>query len=223
MSEVLADAGEAAAPVIEALRAGGLVVVPADHAYAVVADAFSPLATQRLLGAKRRSRAVPLTVVIRSPRQVTGLVEHVPEAAERLMAAYWPGPLTLVFRAADGLTWDLGETRGTVAIALPPDDLLIEVATDIGPLAWSGANRAGSPPPITVEEARAQLGDTVALYVDGGPRAGARSTIVEVTADEPRVLREGAIPAAHVDQVATGTTGWGERPGDTEREEEHPA
>jgi L-threonylcarbamoyladenylate synthase len=207
-----ADDPEAAQRVIAALREGGLAVVPTDTVYAVVADAFQPMATARLFGAKRRSRETPLTVVIRSPRQVNGLVADVSEAAERLMATYWPGPLTLVFRASEGLTWDLGATLGTVALRLPADDLLLGVAADIGPLACSGANRRGENAPHTVDDAELQLGLTVSLYVDGGPRKATPSTIVDVTAGGAGVLREGAIAADHVAQVATGEVGWGERP-----------
>jgi tRNA threonylcarbamoyl adenosine modification protein (Sua5/YciO/YrdC/YwlC family) len=208
----LDDFEDARRRAIAALRDGGLVVVPTDTVYGVVADAFQPQATQRLFAAKGQSRDVPLPVVIRTPRQVNGLVEDVPEAAERLMAAYWPGPLTLVFRTSTGLTWDLGEDHGTVALRLPSDDLLLAVVADVGPLACTGANRRGEPAPSSVSEAAAQLGAAVALYVDGGPRAGQGSTIVDVTHDAAHVLRSGTIPDDHIRQVATGEVGWGQRP-----------
>lgn len=216
MSEFIpvAERERAVAAALKALRDGELVALPTDTVYAVVADAFSPLATQRLLGAKRRSRAIPLSVVIRSPRQVVGLVERVSEEAERLMAAYWPGPLTLVFAAADGLTWDLGETRGTVSLRMPADDLLMDLIADIGPLACSAANQAGQDRPVTVDEARGQLGEQVALYLDGGALARDVSTVVEVIGDVPRVLRAGAVSTEHVAAVAAGKTGWGQQAGD---------
>jgi L-threonylcarbamoyladenylate synthase len=197
---------------VAALRAGNLAVLPTDTVYALCADAFNPAATQRLLGAKRRSRDVPLSVLVRSPRQVTGLVAEVPEAADRLMASYWPGPLTVVLPAVDGLTWDLGDTQGTVALRMPADDLVLSVVGEVGPLACSGANRHDEPLPTTIADARSQLGAVVAVYVDGGLREGLLSTIADATTPDVAVLREGAVPEEHVVRVATGEVGWGERP-----------
>jgi L-threonylcarbamoyladenylate synthase len=210
-----AERDDAEAPrerAIAALRAGNLAVLPTDTVYGLCADAFNPAATQRLFGAKRRSRDIPLTVLVRNPRQVTGLVADVPEAADRLMASYWPGPLTVVLPAVDGLTWDLGDTQGTVALRMPADDLVLSVVGEVGPLASSGANRHNEPLATTIEDARAQLGRVVAVYVDGGLREGPLSTIVDATTTEITVLREGAVPADHVVQVATGVVGWGEQP-----------
>jgi L-threonylcarbamoyladenylate synthase len=201
---------------IAALRAGNLAVLPTDTVYGLCADAFNPAATQRLFGAKRRSRDVPLTVLVRNPRQVTGLVADVPEAADRLMASYWPGPVTVVLPAVDGLTWDLGDTRGTVALRMPADDLVLGVVGEVGPLACTGANRHSEPLPTTLDDARSQLGAVVAVYVDGGHREGPLSTVVDATTPEIAVLREGAVPAEHIVQVATGAVGWGERPGAAE-------
>ena len=213
MSEVLAAADAAArARTAAVLGGGGLAVVPTDTRYAVVADAFQPAATRRLFGVKQRSRQTPLGVVIRSPRQVTGLAEEVPEVAERLMASYWPGPLTVVLRASDGLTWDLGETGGTVSLRMPADDLLLALVAEVGPLACTGANRRGSPVPEDLEGARGELGEEVEVYVDGGARQGALSTVVDVTRGHAEVLRQGAVPADHVRQVATGVVDWGQRP-----------
>ena len=194
------------------LRQAGIVVVPTPSTYVVVADAFSPIATRRIIGVKRRARTVPLSVLIRSTRQTVGLVEDIPEAAERLMASYWPGSLTLVFRAVSDLPWDLGETGGTVGVQLPASDLLLDLIGEVGPLATSGANRTGEPLPATVEEAQHQLGSGVPLYLDGGECRAGVSTVVDVSAPAPQVLREGAVPATHVQQVATGEVGWGARP-----------
>lgn len=212
MSDIIPQGDESTGRVLHALRAGGLAVVPTDSVYAVVADAFSVAATGRLLELKGRGRAAPLSVLVRSPRQVSGLVEHVPEPAERLMASYWPGPVTLVFPAADGLTWDLGDTAGSVAVRMPADDALTALIAEIGPLACSAANRPGGEPGIDAAAAREQLGDDVAVYVDGGPRTGTPSTVVDVSREGARVLRAGAVTEDHILQVADGTVGWGRRP-----------
>jgi tRNA threonylcarbamoyl adenosine modification protein (Sua5/YciO/YrdC/YwlC family) len=220
VSEVLGlDVEGARERALEVLRDGRLLVAPTESIYALVGDAFSKPATQRLFGAKRRGRATPLTVLLRSPRQTTGMVEEIGEPAERLMAAYWPGPLTLVFRAVEGLTWDIGETHGTVALRMPTDDLLLDLVAEIGPLAVTSANRRGEPVPTTAADARRQLGLSAALYLDGGERSGPTSTVVDVTSDAARVLREGAVPASDVERVASGAAGWGSRPAPRPAEE----
>ncbi|HUH06635.1 MAG TPA: Sua5/YciO/YrdC/YwlC family protein, partial [Egibacteraceae bacterium] len=96
------DADTARDRVVEVLRDGGMAVIPTDAGYAIVADAFNQPATRKVFAVKRQRRQAPLSVLIRSPRQVGGLAAEIPEAAERLMASYWPGPLTLIFRAQEG-------------------------------------------------------------------------------------------------------------------------
>jgi len=218
MSELVPADEHAAARALSALREGGLVVAPSDTTYALVGDAFSARATQRMFGATRRSRAVPFSVLIRSPRQTTGLVQAIPETAERLMSSYWPGPLTLVFAATEGLSWDLGDAQGTVALRIPADDLLLELVGQIGPLASTTASRRGEPSPTTAEQARAQLSTTVDLYVDGGERRSAGSTIVDVSRGVAHVLREGVVSTEDIRLVAEGVVAWGAVPTDADRE-----
>jgi tRNA threonylcarbamoyl adenosine modification protein (Sua5/YciO/YrdC/YwlC family) len=177
----------------------------------VIADAFNSKATTALRDAKQLASTAPLTVLLRNPRQVVGLVSDVPEAADRLMASYWPGPLTLVLPATDGLTWDIG-SRTTVALRMPTDELLLEVIADVGPLACSAAARRGDEVPRTLADAQEALGDSVALYVDGGVRDGQWSTIVDLTRDHATVLREGAVASEDVELVASGRVGWGKTP-----------
>jgi len=217
----LADAERAKDAAVAALREGRLVVVPTDTAYAVLADAFQPLATRKVFDAKRRTRHVPLPVVIRSPRQAVGLVEGIPEPAERLMASYWPGPVTLVLPAAEGLTWDLGESRGTVMLRMPADELVTSLVQEIGPLVCTGANRAGMPVPRTAQEAAEQLGAAVAVVLDGGTREAALSTVVDVSGERVEVLREGAVSEDDITDVATGAVGWGMRPQRAVQEARH--
>lgn len=206
------DAEHAVQAATAALRDGKLVVVPTDTSYALIADSFQPLTTRRVFDVKRRTRHVPLPVVIRSPRQAVGLVEGIPEPAERLMASYWPGPLTLVLPAAEGLTWDLGESRGTVMLRMPADELLTSLVQEIGPLVCTGANRAGMAVPRTAQDAMEQLGEGIAVVIDGGPCESALSTVVDVSGERIEVLREGAISEEDITDVATGAVGWGMRP-----------
>lgn len=198
----LAGAVEAAA---EALRRGDLAVLPTDTVYGVAGDAFSPTATTRIFAAKGRSRQFHLPVLVRSPKQVSGLVDDVGSAAERLMAAYWPGPLTIVLRAAEGLAWDLGDNQGTVALRMPLDDVTLAVIREVGPLAVTSANLSGQPAATGIAQARMALGPSVAVYVDDGPRTDSRpSTIVDLTRSEPFLIRDGDLPPDEVMRIAKG-------------------
>lgn len=204
-----ADRVGAVARAAAALGGGRLVVLPTDTVYGVAADAFNHAATSRLFLAKARSRRFPLPVLVHSRIQLSGIVPQVPEAAERLMSRYWPGPLTVVLSTQDELGWDLGDSAGTVALRVPLDEVAIDIIRGVGPLAVSSANRSGDPAPKDVPTARAALGDEVEVYVDDGPRQGsAPSTIVDLTRGEPLLIREGDLPMDEVMAVARG-----ERPG----------
>lgn len=189
----------------EVLRHGKIVVVPTDTVYGVAADAFNTTGTRRIFGAKRRSRRFPLPVLVRTPKQLLGLCSSVPAAADHLMAAYWPGPLTIIVEADPGLQWDLGDNRGTVAVRMPLDDLTLDLIRAVGPIATTSANLSGQPAATTAADAHLQLGDLVELYLDDGERGDLTpSTIVDVTRAEPEVLREGPLPSQDVVAVARG-------------------
>ncbi|SJN18735.1 TsaC protein (YrdC domain) required for threonylcarbamoyladenosine t(6)A37 modification in tRNA [Micrococcus lylae] len=171
------------------------VVLPTDTVYGIGADAFSPLAVAVLLAAKGRGRTMPPPVLIADRNVMQGLAYDVPEAAEQLAAEHWPGPLTLILKSQPTLTWDLGETRGTVALRVPADPAARELLYAVGPMAVSSANRTGMAAATTVQEAQEMLGETVSVYLDGGPRAeNTPSTIVDCTVTPFRVARQGALP-----------------------------
>jgi len=185
-----------------AVRSGRLVVLPTDTLYGLGADAFSSIAVRALLAAKGRGPDMPVPVLVGSWNTIDGLVTNVPAAARELLEAFWPGGLSLVLPHAPSLNWDLGITRGTVMLRMPLHPVALELLREIGPMAVSSANISGRPPATTVAEATDQLGSSVAVYLDGGPcRVGVASTIVDLTGDEPRVLREGAVPVAEVAEV----------------------
>src|SRR5680860_191500 len=144
---------EAIARAAELLRGGKLVVVPTDTAYGLAADAFDVDATTALFAAKGRDRSVPLPVLIRTPKQLPGLTRNVPPAADHLVAAFWPGPVTLVLEAQTRPRWDLGETEGTISIRMPFDDVVLEVIRSVGPLAVASAGGSVEHPPRTIAEA----------------------------------------------------------------------
>ncbi len=192
--DVRVDAAQGVEAAVAALRRGALAVLPTDTVYGVAADAFSPDAVGRLLEAKGRGRDMPTPVMVGSIRTLDGLADVVPQLARDLVDAHWPGPLTLVLRHAATLSWDLGETRGTVALRMPLDPVALAVLAETGPLAVSSANRTGLPPARDAAEAARQLGLAVEVYLDAGEVTDpVPSTILDLTADRPRLLRTGAL------------------------------
>lgn len=179
------------------LGEGELVVVPTDTMYAVIGDPFHPDGPDRIYAARGATRDRPLPIVVHNPRQLPAFAE-VGEQAQRLMAAFWPGALTLVCVAEESMSWDLGESEGTVAVRMPAEPLLLMVLSDTGPLACTAAATVGEEAPSTAAQAMASLGDAVALYVDGGPRPLRPSTVVDVSRGGAEVRRLGAVSADEV-------------------------
>lgn len=199
---IVADRATGISEAVAALRNGDLAVMPTDTVYGLAADAFTPAAVAALLAAKGRNRQAPTPVLVGSRRAALALVDDVNASGSDLIDEFWPGGLTLVLRAARSLAWDLGDTKGTVALRMPLHPVALDLLKEAGPLAVSSANRTGLPPAITAEEAQSQLGDAVAVYLDGGPCPGEMSsTIVDMTGPVPRLLREGVIPVHRLRQV----------------------
>ncbi|NRQ37733.1 threonylcarbamoyl-AMP synthase [Nonomuraea sp. NN258] len=180
----------------DAVHRGELVVLPTDTVYGIGADAFVHAAVSALLDAKGRGREMPPPVLVGTVRAATALVEDLGPYGQDLIDAFWPGPLTLVCKANRALSWDLGETKGTVAVRMPLNPVALDLLKETGPMAVSSANRSGSPAATTVDEAEEQLGESVSVYLDDGKpssTANQPSTILDLTTAVPRMLRRGAI------------------------------
>lgn len=189
-----------------AVRRGELVVTPTDTVYGLAADAFSPAAVRALVEAKGRTLASPPPVLIPDLAAAEALAEAIHTDLRPLLEQHWPGPLTVIVAARTGLDWDLGETRGTVALRIPDDPIAIELLKATGPLACSSANLTGEPPAETAAAAEAMLGDSVAVYLDGGMRGTVSSTIVDASnlhrpQGKLRIVREGVIPAEEIRRI----------------------
>jgi len=199
------DAAQRAEGISEAtaaLRKGELAVLPTDTVYGVGVDAFNPEAVTALLAAKGRGRQMPPPVLVGSRRAALALVEDVSSSGNDLIDEFWPGGLTLVFRSAKSLVWDLGDTKGTVAVRMPMQPVALDLLRETGPLAVTSANLTGSPPATTADDAEAQLGAAVSVYLDDGPcTADVPSTIVDMTGAVPRLLRRGVIPVRRLREV----------------------
>ena len=193
-----------------AIGRGELVVMPTDTVYGVAADAFDPVAVQRLLDAKGRTRQSPPPVLIPGIPTLDALTEEVPPEIRRLVDIFWPGALTVILPARSSLQWDLGDTGGTVALRMPANAYALELLAETGPLAVSSANLTGQPAATTAQEAEAMLGESISVYLDGGKvgadARGTASTIIDATplltpGGELRVVREGVIPASAIMQA----------------------
>ena len=198
----------------QAIGKGELVVIPTDTVYGIAADAFQPAAVARLLEAKGRGRTAPPPVLVPGIPTVDALAETVPDEVRALIAAFWPGGLTVILPAQTSLAWDLGDTRGTVALRMPSNRIALELLSETGPLAVSSANRTGKPAAMTAFDAEAALGDRVSVYLEDGmagtdyPDADSStgSTIVDATAlslpdGKLRIVRSGVIPDAAIREI----------------------
>ncbi|GAA1152448.1 hypothetical protein GCM10009630_58530 [Kribbella jejuensis] len=192
---------------VDAIEAGDLVVLPTDTVYGIAADAFKAEAVQRLLDAKGRGRDMPPPVLISVVESLDALATDIPEGGRKLCQEFWPGPLTVICHAQSSLMWDLGETQGTVALRVPDHENTRELLSRTGPLAVSSANTSGRAAALDVYDAEEQLGELVAVYLDGGEAAGGQpSTIVDITGETPRVLRVGALSLEQLRAIVPDVT-----------------
>jgi tRNA threonylcarbamoyl adenosine modification protein (Sua5/YciO/YrdC/YwlC family) len=200
--DVTTDSAAGVSAAVTALQSGELVVLPTDTVYGLAADAFDKDSVQELLDAKGRGRDMPPPVLVSAATTLDALAVRVPTWARNLVEEFWPGALTLVCHAHASLQWDLGDTRGTVAVRMPDHPVALEVLERTGPLAVSSANLTGSPAATDADQAEEMLGGDVEVVIDGGTSPGGEaSTIVDCTATPGRVLRLGAISLERLNSV----------------------
>ncbi len=185
------------ARVADALRAGQVVVLPTDTVYGLTALPTDAAAIDQVFALKGRAADTPLAVLCADVEQALALAAE-PDSVRRVAERWWPGPLTLVVTRRAGADLHLGEPPNTIGLRVPDHDLVRVVATAVGPIAATSANRHGDPPATTAAEAEAALGDGLGLVVDGGRLEASASTVVDTTSPIWRILREGPIPGADV-------------------------
>jgi L-threonylcarbamoyladenylate synthase len=187
------------------LRAGRLVAFPTETVYGLGADALDPKAVARIFAAKGRPADHPLIVHLRDAQQLAQFARHVPERAQRLAQAFWPGPLTIVLERSDRVPDAVTGGQSTVGLRVPSHPVALALLAAFGGgLAAPSANRFGRISPTRAEHVVSEFGDTdaVAALVDGGPcQVGIESTIVDLSGARPRVLRPGGIEVARIEAV----------------------
>ena len=194
---------QAVARAAEALRVGGLVVLPTDTVYGLAAALDRPEAISAIFEAKQRPADLALPVLLADAEGAAHVALDLSPCAGRLMDAFWPGALTVVVRKSDLVPDAVTAGRRTVGLRVPDCDFTRRVlAACGGVLAVTSANLSGAPPPRELGQVPDALLAHVALIIDAGPcPGGVPSTVVDLTADPPRVLREGAIAGGRITQV----------------------
>lgn len=178
------------------LGESGLIALPTESFYGLAVAPFDEQALAKLWHIKGRSQGKPILVLIGDRSQLEPFVQSVPRAADVLMNAFWPGPLTMVFAAARGLSNAVTAGTGSVGIRLSAWQPLVDLLRRAGPVTGTSANREGMPPPRTPEEVQYNLGDAVDLIIDAGPTPGGPpSTVIDVRGPI-RIIRNGSIERA---------------------------
>ena len=198
---------------METLRAGGLVAYPTDTLYGLGADALNEAAVELVFEAKGRPQGMPLPLLISDAEQLSLVAAHVPDVALRLAEAFWPGGLTLVLPVSEAVP-PLVTARGwKVAVRLPDHPVPRALAEGLGrPITGTSANRSGGPEPRTAAGVREALGEVVDIVLEAGPSpAGRSSTVLDVTTEQPRILRLGAISQEDIERALGVPVAW-ERP-----------
>lgn len=190
------------------LQRDELVVLPTDTVYGIAANAFSATGVEALLNAKGRTAQSPPPVLISNVSQLDALTEFVPEIARQLAATFWPGALTMILKAQPSLQWNLGETKGTVALRMPDHKIALALLEETGPLAVSSANLTGEPAATTCQQAEAYLGKSVQVYLDSGPSPkGEASTILDLTAITEKTVDGKTVVEGKIKIVRLGALG----------------
>jgi len=178
------------------LGESGLIALPTESFYGLAVAPFDEQALAKLWQIKGRSQGKPILVLIGDRSQLEPFVRSVLRAADILMNAFWPGPLTIVFAAASGLSNAVTAGTGSVGIRLSAWQPLIDLLRRVGPVTGTSANREGMPAPKTAEEVQYNLGDAVDLIIDAGPTPGGPpSTVIDVRGPI-RIIRNGSIDRA---------------------------
>ena len=187
--------------VAEVIQRGGVIIYPTETLYGLGADPFDPAAMQRLYAIKGRERNKPIPFLIKDLQMLATLVEAIPPIGRQLMERYWPGALTLIFRAKEGLPTPLRGEGGTIGVRISAHPIARGIVEAVDtPLTSTSANPAGEGDFIDIQGIAQTFVDQVDLIVDGGKVGGVGSTVIDLTSTPPKVVREGVIkvPPCHL-------------------------
>lgn len=177
------------------IRSGGVVVFPTRNLYGLGADAFNPDAVDRVFRIKQRPPDKPVSILVKSRADVDGLATYIPDAALNLMDRFWPGRMTIVFKARPGTSPALTAGTGKIGIRIPEHPAAVALIAAVGrSITGTSANFSGMPGVHRVSDLPETFIEAVDLVLDAGElKTGIGSTVVDVTTDPPAVLREGEV------------------------------
>ena len=186
----------------EILAGGGVIAYPTETFYGLGADATNENAIRKIYDLKGRNFTNPISIIIACKENLTPLVDEVPDCALKLIKTFWPGPLTVVFKASAQISPLLTAQTGKIGIRVSSNACAMAIARKLGgPLTATSANLTGAPECSTASEVIRQIGDKIDAVVDGGKTAGGLgSTLIDVTAAPPQILREGVISSHLMNQ-----------------------
>ncbi|HON58445.1 MAG TPA: L-threonylcarbamoyladenylate synthase [Smithella sp.] len=187
---------------VKILKDGGLIAYPTETFYGLGVDAANEQAIEKIFTVKGRDFRNPIALIIGGPDDVNPLVKEVPEAAKKLMAALWPGALTIVFSASNNVSSLLTAGSGKIGLRLSAHPLARKLARKLGkPITATSANLSGAPECSEASAVITQIGHKIDAVVDGGKTPGGMpSTLVDITCDPPAILREGAVSRAIIEK-----------------------
>ncbi|MDY6906898.1 MAG: L-threonylcarbamoyladenylate synthase [Chloroflexota bacterium] len=193
---------------IEALKGGGIVAFPTDTVYGLGADARNEEAIARVYRAKERPPTMALPLLLSHISQIASVAQGVPDIAWLLAERFLPGPLTLVLHRAPSVPSILSGGGDRIAVRVPRHPTPIALIEGLGhPITGTSANRSGGPSPLTAGDVHLQLGGHIDIIVDGGRcPGGVESTVLDLTAQTPTILRQGALPREEIERVCPVTT-----------------
>jgi L-threonylcarbamoyladenylate synthase len=191
--------------ILSILRDGGVIGFPTDTAYGLGADPFNAAAIDRIFAIKGRPETKPILLLVNSVAMAESVSNPAPPFHE-VAAKFWPAPLTVIVPASRALPDNLTAGTNTIGLRWPIAPFAMHLVERLGkPITATSANRSGMDGAVTVEEVRVQLGDSVSALIDGGPlpsRSG--STLLDLTADPPVLLREGPVTFESLDEFFEG-------------------
>lgn len=185
------------------LKRNGILAVPTETFYGLAVNPFREEALARLLALKARGPDKPVLLLVDGPEMLPRVAREVPAVAVRLMARFWPGPLTIIFPSQPRLPRRLTGGTGTIGVRQPRQRLTCRLITELGfPITGTSANRSGRPPLARAAEVAREFGDGVDLILEAGPcPGGLPSSIVDISTFPPRLVRAGAIPPAELAEI----------------------
>lgn len=202
---IVQNTSEGLTQAAQLLRSGETVAFPTDTVYGLGANAYQDTAVQKIYTAKGRPSDKPLILLIHDKTQLLQFTDTISDAAQRLMDAFWPGPLTLIFPLRDGIvSTEVTRGKASIGVRMPNHAAALELLrlADV-PVAAPSANLSGNPSPVTAEQVAHDLEGRIAAIVDGGPcKIGEASTILDLSTDPPVILRQGAIRKEQLEQVS---------------------